>query len=257
MRLLALGLLICGISVAQRPSPEQQRRTLDAAREAALHYSAALPDFICTENVQRVASVAGAHNTTTDKLTIQLSYFGQKENYKLVAIDGKQTGQSLESLGGLVSGGEFGSLLLRVFDPVSAADFEWKGWSTIRKRRAAVYNYRIPRARSHDMLGYRTDSGAMATAAAGYHGEVAIETANGDSPMVLRVTAQADDIPKESGILESSSEVDYDFIDVAGRKYLLPVRAEAEMGRPNRSMKNLVVFGSYRKFEADSSIVFH
>src|SRR5215471_15370143 len=70
-----LGLLTCLPAAAQRPSREEQRRTLDAARQIALHYSGTLPDFICTEMVQRANVLAGARSATKDRLTIQLSYF--------------------------------------------------------------------------------------------------------------------------------------------------------------------------------------
>jgi hypothetical protein len=105
--IVLLGLLACASAAAQRPTPDQQRHTLDAAREIAIHYSAKLPDFICTENVERTDHTSPT-NIKADRLTVQLSYFGQK-------------------LDGLISAGEFGSLLLGVFDPAAATDFAWKG----------------------------------------------------------------------------------------------------------------------------------
>ena len=152
--IVLLGLLACSPAAAQRPTPDQQRHTLDAAREIAIHYSARLPDFICAENVQRTDRTSPT-NIKADRLTIQLSYFGQKEQYELLTINGTRTNQSFESLDGLISAGEFGSLLLGVFDPSSAADFAWKASSDLRKHHAAVYTYRIARAKSHYMLGAR------------------------------------------------------------------------------------------------------
>jgi hypothetical protein len=248
-----LGSLLCLPAAAQRPSPEEQRRTLDTARDVAIHYSSKLPDFICSEQVERTDR-AGPTAIKVDRLTIQLSYFGQKEKYKLVAMNGSPTEQHLESLDGLITGGEFGSLLLGVFDPSSSADFQWKAWSNIRKRRAAVYTYRIARAKSHYILGHREETGKMVEAAAGYHGEVALD---GETAKVLRLTATADDIPKDFGIFQSSVEVDYDFISVAGRTYLLPSHSDARMERSYRQIANVVTFSDYKKFEADSTIDFN
>ena len=56
--------------------------------------------------------------------------------------------------------------------------------------------------------------------------------------------------------LQSSAEVDYDFIDVAGHSYLLPARSEAHMERSYRHIANVVTFTGYRKFEAESTIDF-
>ena len=246
----ALGSLLCMPAAAQRPTPEEQARTLDTARNIAIHYTAMLPDFICTEQVQRTDRTSPT-NIKADRLTIQLSYFGQKEKQKLVAMNGNRTEQPLESLEGLITGGEFGSLLLGVFDPSSAADFQWKESSNIRKHRVAVYTYRIARAKSHYMLGHRLETGNMVSMAAGYHGEVALDS---ETARVLRLTAYADDIPKDSGILESSVEVDYDFVDVAGHSYLLPLHSEAHMERSYRQSTIAVTFASYRNFETDTTI---
>src|SRR5277367_4790402 len=118
----ALGSLLCMPAAAQKPTPEEQRRTLDTARDIAINYSRKLPDFVCTEQVQRTDRISPT-NIKADRLTIHVSYFGQKEKQKLVSINGNRTEQPLESLDGLITGGEFGSLLLGVFDPSSSADF--------------------------------------------------------------------------------------------------------------------------------------
>jgi hypothetical protein len=238
-------------AAAQSSTPGEQRRTLDTARDIAINYSGLLPDFICTEQVQRTDRTSPT-NIKADRLTIQLSYFGQKEKQKLVAMNGSQTGRPLESLDGLITGGEFGSLLLGVFDPSSSANFQWKESSNIRKHRAAVYTYRIARAKSHYLLGHRLESGQMVEVAAGYHGEVVLDSES----RVLRLTASADDMPKDSGILQSSIEVDYDFVAVAGHTYLLPSHSEAHMERSYRQITSAVTFANYRKFEVDSSIDF-
>jgi len=250
--LAALGSVLCMPAADQRPTPEEQRRTLDTARDIAINYSRKLPDFICTEQVQRTDRTSPTL-ITADRLTIQLSYSGQKEKQKLVAINGNRTEQPLESLEGLITGGQFGGLLAGVFDPSSNADFQWKEWSTVRKRPAAVYGYRIARAKSHYMLGHRLKNGSMGEEASGYHGDIVLDR---ESATVLRLTVSADDIPNDSGILRSSAEVDYAFVDVAGHSYLLPSQSQAHMERSYRQIANLVTFTDYRKFEVDTTIDF-
>jgi hypothetical protein len=250
--LAALGSLLCMPAAAQRPTPDEQKHTLDTAREIAIHYTGKLPDFICTGQVERTDRTSQT-NIKVDRLTIQLTYFGQKEKQKLVAMNGNKTQQPLESLEGLITGGEFGSLLLGVFDPSSSADFQWKESSTIRKRRANVFTFRIARANSHYILGHRAENGKMVEAAAGYHGEVSLDS---ETSRVLRLTASADDIPKDSGIFQSSVEVDYDSVEVAGHSYLLPSHSTSHMEKSYRQIANTVTFTDYRKFEVDSSIDF-
>ena len=96
-------------------------------------------------------------------------------------------------------------------------------------------------------------NGAMVSAPTGYHGELTLDN---KTSRVLRLTASADDIPNETGIRQSSVQVDYDFIDVAGNTYLLPSRSVAQMEHSARIVSNLVNFVNYRKFAADSTIDF-
>jgi len=257
MIVAALGSLYCLIAADPKPDADQQKKTLEAARDIAIHYTSKLPNFICTEQVQRSTQDTVAPTRPTlnqqDTLTIQLSFAGQKEQYKLVAMNGRPTTTPLESLDGLITGGEFGTQLLGVFDPSSAADFQWKEWTTLRKRHAAVYTYRIARDKSHYILGHRADNGSMQEWAAGYHGEVVLDN---ETNKVLRLTASADDIPKQAGIDLSSVEIDYDFVDVAGHSHLLPAHSDSRMERPDRKVSNVVTFNGYKKFEVDSTIDF-
>ena len=249
---VAVFAFLCASAFAQKPTPAQQQQSLDTAREIAIHYTSKLPDFLCTEDVSR-SDRTSPTNIQVDRLTIQLSYNDQKEHYKLIAINGNKTQQSFESLSGMISGGEFGSLLRNVFDVSSAAQFQWKDNISLRKHAAVVYLYKIARANSHYQLGYRNPSGEITAASAGFHGEVTLDA---QTSHVLRLTATADDMPKDSNILASSFEVDYDETDVASKKYLLPSRSQAHMERGYRQIGNVITYGAYRKFEADSTITF-
>ena len=254
MRLVALlALTACAIAPAQSTLSEEQARLLGLAREAAMRYSASLPSFICEESVQR-GEITGPRYATPDNLTIELTFDGG-EKYKLIAINGYHTEKSLGSIGGLVSGGEFGSLMIRIFEPSSAADFKWKSWSTVRNHRAAVFTYRVPRARSHYLVGFFTDSGRLLSGAAGYRGEVTLD-AEVEPGRVLRLTAEAYDFPARLRIVRSTMAVDYDFVDISGREFSLPVRAESHLEREGHDSHNLVRFIDYRKFEVESTLAF-
>jgi hypothetical protein len=98
-----LGSLLCVAAAGQKPAPDEQKRTIDAAREIAVHYTNKLPDFICNEQVERSDRAPG--NVKIDRLVIQLSYFGQKEKQKLISINGSPTTQTLGSLDGLTTVG--------------------------------------------------------------------------------------------------------------------------------------------------------
>jgi hypothetical protein len=154
---------------------------------------------------------------------------------------------AFESLDGLISAGEFCSLLLG-FRPVLSRRFRLEVSADLRKvNTLPSYIRTASRAltKSHYMVGARASAGNL-VAAAGYHGEVVLDS---EASRALRLSAFADDIPSTSGILQSSVEVDYDFVDVAGHNYLLPSRSESHMERKYRQIANEVTFGGYRKFD--------
>src|ERR1039458_9089102 len=157
--LAIVALLAAGApATAQQLEPEQAS-LLEQAREAALRYSNSLPDFLCTEVVRRIHAQGHSGWRDLDTLTVKLSYFGHREDYKLMEIDGKPTLLEYEFVAGAVSTGEFGTRLYSVFDPRSHGDFRWKGWSTLRERRVARFSYRIARESSSYRLPERPGRG--------------------------------------------------------------------------------------------------
>jgi hypothetical protein len=253
------------MALAQVPSAAEQARFLEQARKTALGYSDFLPDFVCTEVVHRSSSDAGPWRSL-DSLTVQLTYAGKKENYKVVLVGNKTSNVDFLSVGGAISAGEFGSTLRWIFEPESAATFHWEKSAVWRKTPVSVYSYRVPRASSHFVLAF--NGGAdLRSAVVGFHG--VLDIAN-DTNMVLHLTTEADDIPAGFSIRQSSTSIDYAFADVGGRQFLLPSGAETDMlYQPNRSMekrqirttrpvlmRNLMDFRAYRKFAVDSEIDF-
>jgi len=231
------------------PLPDEQKRIVDLARESAVNYIKSLPDFICMEMVRRYDDTRGK---LLDTLTLKLSYFEQKEKYQLLTINGRATFLPYDSVGGAITEGEFGSLLAEVFDPRSAADFQWDHWTTLRTRPAQVYSFRVAVARSH----YRIVVGGRGTrdeTVAGQHGFVYVDA---ETSQTVRVATEADSIPRDFPVLGSSTTLDYGFVEIGGRQFLLPLHADARMHTLQMETRNDVEFHSYKKFGADTSITF-
>ena len=248
----ACALWLCALAPAQpRPSGEEQARTIETARANALHYAGSLPDFICTEKVQQITTTGLVQRK--ERLAIQVTYFGQRERYKLLSINGGPADRPLDSLPGLVTGGEFGTMLFRIFDPASAAEFAWTGWTTVGKRRAATYSFRVARAHSHHIVGYRTSEGELRTCTVGEQGAIDLDT---ETARVLRIGTNAAEIPEDFPVLRAFMLVEYGYTEVAGQRHLLPARAASELVRPGQRSRNVVTFTAYRKFTANSSIDF-
>jgi hypothetical protein len=54
----------------------------------------------------------------------------------------------------------------------------------------------------------------------------------------------------------ASTAIDYGMVDVAGKRYLLPVRAEIETVCDGMRSRNVSEFTDYRRFAADSTLKF-
>jgi hypothetical protein len=263
---MALGVAALGVAAsAPAPTAAEQARFLEQTRATALGYSDFLPDFVCTEIVHRSDNDAGTWRNL-DSVTLQLTYAGKKENYKVILPGGMVSDRDITSVGGAISVGEFGSALRWIFEPESGATFQWEKSAVVRKTPVSVYSYRVPRVSSHYILGFGAGP-EIRSVVVGFHGMVEIAK---DTNMVWRLTTETDDVPADFSIRSSSTSIDYAFAEVGGRRFLLPSGAETTMlYQPNRSvetrqirdmrpkfMRNLVEFRAYRKFAVDSEIDF-
>jgi hypothetical protein len=234
------------------PLRQEQDEILKSASAHALSYSAGLPDFICTEMVRRYEDVGGSGKwKPRDMLKVKLTYFGHREDYQLVSINDRPTHRSYESVGGAVSEGEFGTDLLTLFLPQSHTEIRWDHWTHLRKHVAHVFFYRIDRSHSRYQIEFGM-GGRHSAATVGEHGYFYVDR---ESAQVLRITRTADIAP-DFPVRRAVTLLDYDFTDVAGRRFLLPLRADIRMATDYILTRNHLEFTAYRKFEGESKITF-
>jgi hypothetical protein len=239
-----------------KPPATEQAHALEEAARNSLNYAASLPDFICTESVRRYedAKLKEKQNwDLKDTLTLKLSYFEHVEDYKLVAVNGKTTYRNYEELGGAQSQGEFGSLLLSIFRGAPRDRFTWDHWTTLRRRPTHVYAFRIRIDESDYNVHFAASWHQPVTVRSGQHGFVYVDR---DSSRVVRIYAEADGIPPDFPVTNVSTLLDYDFVDVGGRQFLLPLSALVRMGTSRVQTRNEVSFSGYRKFTSDTNITF-
>ena len=248
-----IGLLAWSAPAWPQAPPETDAATiLETGRKAALEYVRSLPDFVCTEVIERYAAVNGRNWLLKDTLTVQLGYFEHKDSHKLTLIDGRSTNRTFESVGGSIGWGEFGGILHSIFDPSSAASFRWERWRNVRRRRAAVFSYAVQQRHSSYLFASGPPNNPR-KAVVGYHGELEIDQETG---AVFRLTYEADSIPKELRCDSAVTTVDYDFTDVGGKNYVLPASSETVMQGPNGWTRNRMAFRNYGRFTSDSVIIF-
>ncbi len=237
-------------AVIPPPSEEEQHRVLEEVREYAANYTKRLPDFICVQVTRRYFDPTGLEFWRQDDVvTARLSYFEQKEDYKIIAVNNAPTNLSYEQLRGSKSAGEFGSMLREIFAPESRARFRWERWATLRGRRMHVFSYHVDQAHSKWHVTYENREDIVPA----YGGLIYVDR---DTSMVMRITFEAENIPPSFPVQQAATVLDYDFVTINEREYVLPLRAVVRMRSGKYLSKNEVEFRMYRKFSAEATITF-
>lgn len=241
------------------PSAEEQAAVIAEIREYALRYTKSLPDFICTQVTRRYVAAApgGRYNPRgtggdsswqlQDTLTIRLSYFEQKEDYKLVLVNNTATQQDYRKMAGSVSTGEFGSMLREIFEPATEAHFDWDHWATLRSRRALTFKYDVAKARSQWLLDYQRQQQFVPA----YSGLVYVDR---ETHQVLRVSMVSRDVPADFPIRQAETVLDYDYQTLSDHRFLLPLKADSRIGTSDTLSRLDEEFRLYRKFSTESEI---
>lgn len=243
------------------PSLEEQAAIIKDVREYALNYSDNLPDFICTQVTRRFgAPLPGVKNIgaaggepqwrALDTLQIRLSFFQKKEQYKVVLMNNTLVNKDYSEMGGSKSFGEFGSMLRAIFEPETDARFEWDSWRTLRGKRVMAFRFNVRLERSKYELSVEGGKQDIVTA---YRGVVEVER---DTHVVLRVTSEAENIPAEFPIKQAENVLDYDYTELSGHTFLLPLSARVLMTGTDGMSRLEEEFRLYRKYSADSDIKF-
>lgn len=240
------------------PNSAEQAAIIEDMREYALNYSKGLPNFLSTQVVRRYQAGApgsryGSRTSSDpswqqmDTLTLRLSYFEQKEDYKLIMVNSAPTTQDYKKLGGATSTGEFGSLLRDIFEPQTQARFEWDGWARLNGQLVMAFRYQVDQAHSQWAIDYEHTNHIVPA----YSGRVLIDKG---THVVLRVTLNADDIPATFPVKQATTILDYEYVDLSGHPFLLPLKSETVMSADGILSRNDTEFRLYRKYSAEAEI---
>jgi hypothetical protein len=238
------------------PSSEEQAKLLDEVKDYAINYTHRLPDFICLEQTRRYVDTTGRDAWRLgDIITARLSYFNQKEDYKLVSQNDKViTDNTYTSVGGALSMGDFGTTMREIFEPFSHTKFAWERWTTLRNRRTHVFSYKVPLEFSRYSIAYQGEQkGDEIKITVGYHGEIFVDR---ELSTITRITVNADSIPISFPVQEAKETLDYDFTKIGDVEFFLPLVADLRMHTGREWTKNVKEFRLYRKFSADAVIKF-
>ncbi len=231
------------------PGAQEQRRVLDQVREYALGYTKQLPNFMCTQVTRRYIDPSGLEFWgEQDVITARLTYFEQREEYKVVMANNRVSDVPYDSLGGATSTGEFGSMLREIFEPATETRFLWERWGKLRGSIAHIFSYQVTQPRSHWRVSYHK----TVEVTPGYRGLLYVDR---DTLTVLRITLEAL-LPPDFPLQQVATVLDYDFAEIAGGRYMLPLKAVMRMREGKLLAKNDVEFRLYRKFTAEATVTY-
>ena len=248
-------------SVRPRPSEEEAAQILERARESTLAAGKAMPDFVVKQLVVRSVAQGTTKNwSVQDRLTLAVSYRESAgEQYRVLAVNGipaadgsKESGSYHNQVGGTTSTGEYVGMLAEVFSEKSRAEFQVSDAETLRNRPSVVYDFRIRKENSASTITYDNRLSIIV----GVRGRVWVDR---ETFRVLRLETASTDIPADFPVRASGSVVDYDWVDISGRQYLLPVRAvvEGTQAQDGRTLqrRNDIRFRGYQKYGTEIKII--
>jgi hypothetical protein len=222
------------------------------AANAALDFTETLPNYVCQERMARYQSdTQPASFQALDLVSTEVVYENGKEDYRNITVDGKAVKKSMEETGGAWSTGEFGTVLIDLFSPATAADFHFRRDSRAGSVLAKMYEFDVARENSH----WSIHAGSQMYVPA-YSGAVWIDP---KTSRVLRIEMSAKGMPGEFPLDHVESATDYEYIRLGdAQQYLLPVHAETlscQRGS-NLCAKNVIDFRNYHKYTGESNIKF-
>lgn len=221
---------------------------IERARITAYEFGATLPNFICDQLTMRSTSgTKVADWRMRDRVEVELLYVDGKEDYRNIRINGKALKKGSPEDSGTWSTGEFGTTLLDIFSSTTNAKFTKKVASSASGMDAIVYDYTVEQPNSHWEIRYGR------TVKPAYKGSLWIDPR---SARVLRIEMQARNLPADYEMDTIELVVDYNFVTIAGQKYLMPYKSEnlACFRGTFNCTKNEIQFRNYRKFGAESTI---
>jgi VWFA-related protein len=233
------------------PSPDELETIIGGARKRALDYNKSLPNFVCIEVTSRSVDQSGNGNWKhRDSIAELLTYHDRQESRSTLEVNGKRSSLKRADMNATwpISVGEFGALLNLVFAPSSKTQFTWKEAGSLGDGgNLQILSYRV--ARENATLDLSESNNTIGV---GFHGLVYIDAATSG---IRRITVEADNLPHDFSMHAAAMTVDYDYVAISGRDYLLPVSSTVSLLRHRKQLElNEIAFRNYRRFASRTKI---
>lgn len=245
-------------TAAKPPSEAEAKDIIEKTRKNTLEAVEEMPDFVVKQLISRKTAYANTNNwKSLDRLLIAVSYSLQKgEQYKVLAINGSQVnaekGSNYGGLDGASTSGEFVETLTKIFKPESKTVFRPIDTDLLRNQQTVVYEYDIALGNIKEGIGVKLAANSYVSTNAGQTGKIWVDKKN---MRVLRIEYDLTDIPASFPVKAFQQNIDYDWVEIAGQKYLLPIQSSATFTSPSANGmvqdQNVIRFKDYQKYGTD------
>ncbi len=221
---------------------------IEQAREESIDYTSQLPDFSVRQFTTRYSSVTSPPDwRAMDVVTVDVVVADGTEDYRNTMINGRASKHSPE-LSGSWSTGEFATTLQDVLSAQTMADFRRRGEDTIAGRSTVVFDFSVEQPRSHWTIHANELQHRPA-----YKGTIWIDKV---TKRVMRIEKQAQAMPADFPFDKAEMVLEYDFVRISNRPFLLPVHSEnlVCVRSSVNCTRNVIDFRNYQKFDAESEI---
>jgi hypothetical protein len=261
----ALALLAAALAAQTGSNPDE---LYVRARQGVLDHIARLPNYTCVQTITRTvygSASASKHAPKCDeivrnreahapalvqwdRLRVDVAIADKHEVYAWVGAARFEEGDLSKLVGGgQTAMGDFGSLVLSIFDNHSAMRFE--GERKTGQRRLFEYSYET--ALESSTYHVRVGPEQFLT---GYRGSVFLDPEISD---VARVTARSLVLPERTGYCQVSKELDYAQMRAGGRDVLIPRQTTTRaIDRDGGEMVSVSDYSSCREYVGESVLKF-
>lgn len=243
------------------PSEAEARELLERTRNVTIAAANAMPDFLVKQIIRRSYAYGDTGTWKQhDNITLAVGFRANGgEEYRLLTLNGMPVPDEVRNSpdyskyapGATSSGPEYVTSLANLFKPEAQAEFKVIDTDTIQSRRTVVYEYVVKKENSTLTL---SSSGARTHA--GSRGRVWIDR---ELDRVLRFEQIATEIPGDFPMLGATSLIDYDWVMINERKYLLPTHSivlfKSRDAQAIVQDRNDIRFRSYQKYGAELKVI--
>ena len=208
-----------------------------------------LPDYTCTETIDRFTAEPGRSLKAQDRIVVEIAVANGHELYARPGQNFEER-SVVEMVGqGFISDGYFSTMLHNVFVG-NSAHITYVGAESAGGRRLLHYDFHIPVMSSG---WHMTSRGRMCTM-----GSLGSFWLDADSLDLVRMRYDAEDLPVWSTDQSLEEDVEYAPVVVGDSRLLLPSSARiTAIDFSSRKLQNRIGFTNCRKYSSESSISFY